>query len=204
MEQGNQPVKPHPRDPLEILRDYLQERQLKPFISCGRNPNMLWDCRLSCGPYIVHGSSFDQEESIARAAKAMIDIFNEIRQFPTVDISKGLTAEKLGRYYFQQSLTRIENKVLGLRHWWNNACAVLLREELGLALRVQGMAIIETIHPRQTETLIIWEVTSTPRMLTGVTGHNLERIRFHLLLDCINNLKIRLNDIEKRERQQGA
>lgn len=204
MEQGNQPVGRHPCDPLEVLREYLQERQIKPYISCCRSPNMLWDCRLTCGPYIVHGSSFDQEDSITRAAKAMLDIFNEIRQFPKVDLSTGMSAEKLNRYYAQQALTRIENKIIGIRHWWNDACVILLREELAHLLRVQGVEIIETVQPRQTDTLIIWEITSTPRILTTVTGQTPERIRFHLLLDSINNLRIRLYEVEKRELRQST
>lgn len=202
-----QPGNSRRRHPMAVLQDYLTLRSIEPHISCSSISPADWDCRLACGPYMVHGTGRTKERSVFHAARKILTIIENVRTFPWLEQgirwNEGIE-EDCNRFFLRQILTRIENRVRKSRHWWTSACATLLTDELVYMLQPQGASIRESIYPGRQETLIVWEITTNPKITLAVTGQTCNRIRFDLLLESIQSLRIRLEMIEQKGMNENA
>lgn len=203
MEGQNQQERPlQSIHPMAKLQAYVWEKQVSVHISCSRITSAIWECRIACGPYLVTGSGRNKEKAKYQAAEAMLQQFDEVKSFPWLE--QGIYWDnkleyEMNKYFLREPLTKIEKRIISCRYWWTSSCADLLIEELAYLLQSQGVRIREFIYPGKTDNLITWEITSNPRMVVVGNGRNMNRIRFNLLLQCIDSLRERLNAIERMD-----
>lgn len=179
--------------PESVLREYMQQRKIRPHFKLTRRNTGYWECQVICGPYVTSGDHKIKDYARVIGIYRMLKEIEKTFIFTWIPDQEGEELNKeINRLNVLRVLRLLAHRVKQQETSWSEGHSLLFRDELESLLASQRIILNEKILVYKTQSLMYWELNTMPGIVRISKGVLRSKLRYTLLLAVVDSCIERL------------